>query len=64
QQGDGLYLEVRDNGSGLGPQNTPGFGMQGIRERVHALGGELTLESRGGTRVIVNLPTFSSQTLR
>ena len=64
QQGDGLYLEVRDNGSGLGPQNTPGFGMQGIRERVHALGGELTLESRGGTRIIVNLPTFSSQTLR
>lgn len=59
-----LRLEVRDNGSGISPQQIPGFGIQGMRERVHALGGELTLESQGGTRVIVNLPTVLQQTHR
>lgn len=57
-----LHLEVRDNGSGISPQQQPGFGIQGMRERVSALGGELTLESRLGTRVIVNLPTNLQQT--
>ena len=57
-----LYLEVHDNGSGISPQQQPGFGIQGMRERVSALGGELTLESRLGTRVIVNLPTNLQQT--
>ncbi|MCU6663058.1 MAG: MASE1 domain-containing sensor histidine kinase [Silvania sp.] len=64
QQGDQLRLEVRDNGSGISPQQIPGFGIQGMRERVHALGGEFTLESQGGTRVIVNLPTILQQTHR
>lgn len=57
-----LHLEVRDNGSGISPQQVPGFGIQGMRERVSALGGELTLESHIGTRVIVNLPTNLQQT--
>ena len=57
-----LLLEVTDNGSGIAPDNAPGFGIQGMRERVHALGGEFTLESQGGTRVIVNLPTILQQT--
>ena len=57
-----LLLEVTDNGSGFAPDNAPGFGIQGMRERVHALGGEFTLESKGGTRVIVNLPTILQQT--
>ena len=35
-----------------------GFGIQGMRERVSAPGGDLTLEKHNGTRVIVNLPTF------
>lgn len=52
-----LRLEVKDNGCGISPQQQPGFGIQGMRERVSALGGELTLESHVGTRVIVNLPT-------
>jgi len=64
QRGEQLHLEVRDNGTGIAPQQTPGFGIQGMRERVSALGGELTLESRGGTRVIVNLPTNLQQTPR
>jgi len=62
QQNDRLHLAVRDNGVGLAQGGQPGFGIQGMRERVHALGGELTLESRQGTRVIVNLPTLLQQT--
>jgi two-component system sensor histidine kinase UhpB len=44
------------------PDKMAGFGIQGMRERVSALGGELTLESQRGTRVIVNLPTNLQQT--
>ena len=62
QQNDRLHLAVRDNGVGLASGSQPGFGIQGMRERVSALGGELTLESRQGTRVIVNLPTLLQQT--
>lgn len=62
QQDNRLHLAVRDNGVGLVSGGQPGFGIQGMRERISALGGELTLESRQGTRVIVNLPTLLQQT--
>lgn len=62
QQGALLRLEVKDNGIGLRADQMAGFGIQGMRERVSALGGELTLESQRGTRVIVNLPTNLQQT--
>ncbi|MBW7983083.1 MASE1 domain-containing sensor histidine kinase [Enterobacillus tribolii] len=60
----GIYLEVRDNGVGISPQSAhsiSGFGIQGMSERVRALGGELQLENRNGTRVSVNLPTLLPQ---
>jgi two-component system sensor histidine kinase UhpB len=56
-----LRLEVHDNGLGIAAEKMPGFGIQGMRERVHALGGELMLESRQGTHVTVNLPTILQQ---
>ena len=56
-----LRLEVHDNGLGMAAEKMPGFGIQGMRERVHALGGELMLESRRGTHVTVNLPTILHQ---
>ena len=61
QQEHSLFLDVADNGVGVLPEKIPGFGIQGMRERVSALGGELTLESNRGTRVIVNLPTNLQQ---
>ena len=46
---------------GIASGKMTGFGIQGMRERVSALGGDLTLEKHNGTRVIVNLPTFLQQ---
>jgi len=62
QLGPTLHLVVDDNGKGITAESPSGFGIQGMRERVNALGGELTLESQRGTRVIVNLPTNLQQT--
>ena len=55
---DGVCLEVNDDGVGLPPEHRHGFGLQGMRERIQALGGHWQLESHLGTRVIVNLPTL------
>lgn len=61
QQALGVRLEVRDDGVGLAGDTRAGFGLQGISERIRALGGDLQLESQSGTRVIVNLPTLFHQ---
>ena len=61
-EGDRLHFSVRDNGSGFDPAAAPGmeeghFGLQGIRDRVDALEGDVTIDSvRGrGTKVTVAL---------
>lgn len=54
-----IQLSIEDNGKGFHPtQNTTGFGLQGMRERAIALGGQFTLESRpgNGCRIFVALP--------
>ncbi|NJL36355.1 MAG: sensor histidine kinase [Leptolyngbyaceae cyanobacterium SL_5_9] len=44
-----IHFLVNDNGKGFNPdQNTTGFGLQGIQERIVALGGELNLVSQPG----------------
>jgi two-component system sensor histidine kinase UhpB len=42
---DGVVVRVRDNGRGLGSGNRLGLGLTGMRERVSALGGTLTVVS-------------------
>lgn len=54
----GVRLEVKDDGIGFADDMRTGFGLQGIGERIRALGGDLALESQCGARVIVNLPTL------
>ena len=51
--GDQLLFSVRDNGSGFDPDDRPGvrqghFGLQGVLERVRALGGSLEIASKPG----------------
>ncbi|WP_017744365.1 sensor histidine kinase [Scytonema hofmannii] len=44
-----LSLEISDNGKGFNPhQNTTGFGLQGMRERTLALGGQFHIDSKPG----------------
>lgn len=55
-EGEHLICSVSDNGCGFDPVSAPGvlqghFGLQGIRERVNALGGEFTIESKPGQGV-------------
>ena len=55
----GLVVEVADDGRGAsGPSGAPGSGVDGMRARAHALGGELTAGPRpgGGFLVRATLP--------
>ncbi len=55
-----LYLE--DNGKGFcSHHNQPGFGLQGMRERITALGGEFNIQSKPGQgcQVRAYLPRLS-----
>jgi signal transduction histidine kinase len=56
-----IALEVADNGRGLAPADRlkpKSFGIRGMVERAHALGGELMLAEAEGTgcKVLVRLP--------
>lgn len=60
---DELSFSVRDNGSGFNPDTAPGatlghFGLEGIRERVRALGGTFEIVSTPGlgTKATVRIP--------
>lgn len=49
QSRDTIHLQIADNGQGFDPeQNTTGFGLQGMRERIVALGGQFLLSSQPG----------------
>jgi len=59
---DIVILDIQDNGVGLGEAGSSllsgGFGLQAMRERVEACGGDLTLESDPGegTTVVITIP--------
>jgi signal transduction histidine kinase len=61
---DSVALEVVDNGRGLGladRRKPKSFGIRGMIERAHALGGMLTVSDPGqGCRVSVRLPLSSA----
>jgi signal transduction histidine kinase len=55
-----IYLSIADNGKGFDPaQNTTGFELQGMRERVAAAGGQFAIysKSENGCRISVSLPS-------
>lgn len=53
-----LTVHVEDNGTGISAHQAPGAGLTGMRERVEAVGGSLSVSglSQGGTRVLARLP--------
>ncbi|NJR65627.1 MAG: sensor histidine kinase [Leptolyngbyaceae cyanobacterium CRU_2_3] len=54
-----LHLTIQDNGNGFQiSENQTGFGLQGMRERAIALGGNLQIDSQPGQGccITVNLP--------
>ncbi|MBW4676647.1 MAG: sensor histidine kinase [Desmonostoc geniculatum HA4340-LM1] len=54
-----LRLIIQDNGRGFDiRQNTTGFGLQSMRDRTLALGGEFNINSTPGSgcKIIVNIP--------
>jgi signal transduction histidine kinase len=55
--GAALLVEVSDDGNG-GADVTNGSGIQGLRDRVGALGGRLAVDSPagGGTRIVATIP--------
>jgi len=60
-EGDDLVLTVRDNGKGFDPEiaeKKKSFGIMGIRERAHTLGGRASIArlEAGGTLVEVVVP--------
>ncbi|MDN2712538.1 MULTISPECIES: PAS domain-containing sensor histidine kinase [unclassified Janthinobacterium] len=61
QEHDAILLRISDNGIGMQPGDDgkrAAFGLKSIRERVHALGGELRIDSQAGqgTALAIHLP--------
>ena len=59
---EGLSIIVTDNGKGITNDTVYGFGLIGMRERVHAFGGQITFGSLGdqGLQVQVFIPLKGS----
>lgn len=58
---DFALVRVSDNGRGLMPETRHGFGLTGMRERLLALGGSLTVASGdGGVTIEAMVPTAAA----
>jgi signal transduction histidine kinase len=56
-----VCLEFADDGRGFDPgARSEGFGLLGMRERVDAMGGQITVQSSSdrGTKISIRLPLF------
>jgi two-component system sensor histidine kinase UhpB len=53
-----LSVIVEDDGRGISPTASLGYGLTGIRERVRALGGKMTIApaQSGGTKLEIRIP--------
>jgi two-component system sensor histidine kinase UhpB len=61
---EAIMVSVRDNGAGLPADHRQGFGMLGMRERVLALGGTMTVASTNhGVSVEALVPRGMEQTV-
>lgn len=63
--GGGVRIAVRDNGVGMPDELLSGHGLKGMRERIGALGGRLTISESpggGGVELTAHLPDRLAQT--
>jgi two-component system sensor histidine kinase UhpB len=61
-ESEAIIVSVRDNGAGLPPDHKQGFGLTGMRERVMALGGTMTvLSTNQGVTVEALVPNGTPQ---
>ncbi|WP_194238731.1 sensor histidine kinase [Streptomyces spongiae] len=53
-----VELEITDDGTGFDPEESTGFGLEGMRRRLAELGGRLTVTSSvgDGTRILAVIP--------
>jgi signal transduction histidine kinase len=58
ESGDSLEMVIQDDGIG-GAGEVPGSGLEGLRDRVEAVGGTFSIDSRpgAGTRITARIPT-------
>lgn len=58
--GPDVRVRIEDNGVG-GAAASPGSGLAGLADRIHALGGTMEIDSpvNGGTRILVSVPCAS-----
>lgn len=56
-----VVLEIADDGRGLA--GAPGLGLRGMRERVEAMGGRMSIDDTKGTRVTLSVPAAAPTTL-
>jgi len=67
QEGDTAVLTLTDDGVGMAPGTTHGYGLTGMTARVADAGGTLMIEPSGpgfGVRLTVRLPMGQSSTVR
>lgn len=58
-----LSITIEDNGIGGAAEREGSFGLMGIKERVHFLGGETLIESdQNGTKIEVHIPLDKNDT--
>lgn len=50
-----IFIEFFDNGIGGAHMSAERWGLHGVAERLQSIGGELTLESKEGTRISILL---------
>lgn len=60
-----IRLQVTDDGTGFDPSTIAadgGLGLLSMRERLHLVGGELTIDSQpsAGTRIDVRVPVVDA----
>jgi len=58
RDGEALRIEIKDDGSGIIPSSSAGYGLQNMRDRARLLNGALEINSQPGkgTQVVLEIP--------